>query len=325
MTTGDILEMLDERVIHRCAAEGALCKVNALVRVLEGPSGVIWRLVPPGHTLRPLPKSVADAPARIEELFSDIHSWAQTREKLLCVDKDASLTAEPMRWTSEDLDSVFSVLSPRAFQSGALAPLLADFLAIVDFEKASDRAVGPHLVLALRKAMIELPPLSSSDHISAILARVPQGLLFALPTSVEHREVLRALASAPANVLTVRAAWMGESPRHPQLSKIDLRALVVALEPHIESENSDQATTAAWAFLVHAQYKLSELAHDPELSAIKVLRARDVRAGGTTALSIQTLLEKSEDGLLFASSPDTNILLPLVAHALPNLEQVRKA
>ena len=63
----------------------AICKESALVRVLEAPSGTVWRLVPSGNTLRPLPKSVADAPGRIEELFADIHSWAQGRRARSCV------------------------------------------------------------------------------------------------------------------------------------------------------------------------------------------------------------------------------------------------
>jgi hypothetical protein len=93
----------------------AICKESALARVLEAPSGIIWRLVPSGTTLRPLPKTVADAPGRIGELFADMPSWAQTRKLLLCIDKSASLTAEPMRWTADDLGSLFSVLKIKDF------------------------------------------------------------------------------------------------------------------------------------------------------------------------------------------------------------------
>jgi hypothetical protein len=296
----------------------AICKEGALVRVLEAPSGNIWRLVASGSTLRPLPKSVADAPGRIEELFGEIHSWAQIRKTLLCLDKSASLTAEPMHWAADDLDTLFAVLSPRAFQSGALAPLLADFLASVDFEEANRQAVGPHLVSALRKAMIEPALLSASEHISAILAHVPHGLLFPLPTSVEHRQVLRALASAPANTLPVRGAWIDHALRLPRLSKADLRALVSALEPHIGSDDADQAATAALAMLVHAEQEISELARDPDFASIKVLRARDLRAGGPTALSLQTLYERSRSGLLFANSPEANRVLPLLVDVLPD-------
>jgi len=297
---------------------GAICKESALVRVLEAPSGNIWRLVPSGSALRPLPKSVADAAGRIEELFAEIHSWAQIRKTLLCLDKSASLTAEPMRWAADDLDSLFAVLSPRAFQSGALASLLADFLASIDLEEANQRAVGPHLVSALRKAMIDPAPLSPSEYISAILTHVPLGLLFPLPTSVEHRQVLRALASAPANILPVRGAWIGDALRLPRLSKADLRTLVSALEPHIGSDDADQAATAALAMLVHAEQKISELARDPDFASIKVLRARDLRTGGPTALSLQALFERSQAGLLFASSPEANRVLPLLVDVLPD-------
>jgi hypothetical protein len=296
----------------------AICKESALVRVLEAPSGNIWRLVPSGSTLRPLPKSVADAPGRIEELFAEIHSWAQTRKTILCLDKSASLTAESMRWAADDLDSLFAVLSPRAFQSGALAPLLADFLASVDLEEANRRAVGPHLVSALRKAMIEPAQLSAAEYVSAILAHVPYGLLFPLPPSVEHRQVLRALASAPANILPVRGAWIGDALRLPRLSKADLGALVSALEPHIGSDDADQAATAALAMLVHAEQEISELARDPDFASIKVLRARDFRTGGPTALSLRTLFERSQSGLLFASSPEANRVLPLLVDVLPD-------
>lgn len=296
----------------------AICRESALVRVLEAPSGNIWRLVPSGSTLRPLPKSVADAPGRIEELFAEIHSWAHSRQTLLCLDKSASLTAGPMRWAADDLDSLFAALSPRAFQSGALASLLADFLASVDFEEANRRAIGPHLVSALRKAMIEPAPLSPSEYVSAILAHVPPGLLFPLPTSVEHRQVLRALASVPANTLPVRGAWIGDALPLPRLSKADLRALVSALEPHIGSDDADQAATAALAMLMRAEQEISELARDPDFASIKVLRARDLRTGGPTALSLQTLFERSQAGLLFASSPEANRVLPLLVDVLPD-------
>jgi hypothetical protein len=223
-----------------------------------------------------------------------------------------------MRWAADDLDSLFAVLSPRAFQSGALAPLLADFLDSVDLEEANRRAVGPHLVSALRKAMIEPAPLSPSEYMSAILAHVPHGVLFPLPTSVEHRQVLRALASAPASILPVRGAWIGDGLRLPRLSKADLEALVSALEPHIGSDDADQAATAALAMLVHAEQPISELARDPDFASIKVLRGRDLRTGGPAALSLQALFERSQAGLLFASSPEANRVLPLLVDVLPD-------
>ena len=79
---------------------------------------------------------------------------------------------------TDDLGTLFSLLSSRAFQSGSVAPLLIDFLASVEPEETYRQSVGPHLVSALRKAMCEPTPLASSEYISAILTYVPHGLVF---------------------------------------------------------------------------------------------------------------------------------------------------
>ena len=56
-------------------------------------------------------------PRRIEELFGTISSWAEASGARLVVGESTALNAEPMRWITEDLGSVFAWLSPRAFQS----------------------------------------------------------------------------------------------------------------------------------------------------------------------------------------------------------------
>lgn len=297
----------------------AICKESALVRVLEEPSGVIWRLVPSENTLRPLPASVSDAPRKIEELFGSIHSWAAEKGAHLVADKSAALSAEPMGWTADDLGALFAGLSPRAFQSRDLARLLADFLSTAMLGDAESAVVGPHLVAALRKAMIETQALASSELVKSILAHVPPGTLFPLPGSVENRQVLRALASAPANILPTRSELLDESRRPPQLFNEGLKALLTALEPLIGGDHSDQAATAALALLTQAGRSISELAADPELATIEVLRARDVRISGPIALSLQTLVARARAGLLFANSPQANSLLPLLVNALPDV------
>lgn len=296
----------------------AICKESALVRALEAPSGIVWRLVQSGNTLRPLPKSVTDAPGRIEELFEDIHSWAEAKGAYLVVDKGAALSAEPMCWTADDLGTLFGGLSSRAFQSRDLARLLGDFLDAAAPGEAERSTIGPHLVSALRKAMMETLVLAPAEQIKIVLNYVPQGLLFPLPASVEHRELFRALASARAGVLPVRREWIGDPLHRPRLSGADLKALLQALQSHVEGDNADQAATAALALLTNSHQPLAVLAQDPDLAALKVLRARDVRTRHHAALSLQALIERSHEGLLFATSPDANKLLPVLAGALPD-------
>ena len=297
----------------------AICKESALVRVLEAPSGIVWRLVSSANTLRPLPASVTDAPGRIEELFADIHSWAKAEGAHLVVDHSAALSAEPMRWTADDLGTLFAGLSPRAFQSRDLARLLTGFLDAAAPDETERSAIGPHLASALRKAMLETLTLAPAEHIKTILAYVTPGLLFALPASVEHRELLRAFASARSGVLPVRREWLGDPLRCPRLSSADLKVLLHALQSHVEGDNADQAATAALALLVHAEHDVPDLARDPDVAALKVLRARDVRGSRPVALSLKALIERSQDGLLFAASVDANRLLPSLTAALPDM------
>jgi hypothetical protein len=295
----------------------AICREHALVRVLEG-SAIVWRAVPSGDALHPLPASVAAAPQRIGELFGAIGEWAGSSGARLVVDAGAALSAQPLRWTEADLDAIFSGISSRAFQSRDLARLLVDFLELATLGHAEHSAIGPHTVTALRMAMAETQALAPSELVKSALAHVPHGALFPLPPSVENRQVLRALASAPANILPVRGEWLDDSRRPPGLSDEDLKALLTALELLIEGDQADQAATAALALLAQAERNISELALDPKFASIKILRVRDVRTRSQIVLPLQVLVDRSKAGLLFTSSPQANTWLPLLVEALPD-------
>ncbi|CCD90933.1 conserved hypothetical protein [Bradyrhizobium sp. ORS 375] len=296
----------------------AICREHALVRVLEGPA-TVWRVIPSGNALRPLPASVADAPQRIEELFGSINAWAEASAAHLIVDVGAALSARPVIWTQADLDAMFSGISSRAFQSRELARLLVDFLEMAALGHAEHSAIGPHMVSALRAAMTEIQALAPSELVKSALAHVPHGALFPLPPSVESRQVLRALASTPAKILPVRGEWLDDGRRPPRLFDEDLKTFLAALEPLIEGNQADQAATSALALLAQAERNISELARDRDFASIKVLRVRDVRIRAPIVLSLQTLVERSRAGLLFSSSPQANAWLPLLVEALPDV------
>ncbi|CAN7727809.1 sacsin N-terminal ATP-binding-like domain-containing protein [Mesorhizobium sp. LjRoot246] len=318
VTSAELAELVSALARHEWfrSNQEAICREHALARVLEAPGSIVWRVVSSGDVLRPLPASVADAPRRLEELFRAIGTWAGSSGVRLVVDDSTALSARSMRWTSEDLDAVFSGLSSRAFQSRDLARLLVDFLNTAVLGNAERSAIRPHLVAALRKAMTETQPLASSELVKLALGHVPHGVLFPLPASVENRQVLRVLATAPANILPVRSEWLDESQRRPRLSNPDLKTLLASLEPLIGGDHADQAATAALALLAQGERNISELARDPEFAPIKVLRARDVRLRSPIVLSLQTLVERSQAGLLFANSPQANSWLPLLVDAL---------
>ena len=298
----------------------AICSENALCRVLAESGGMAWRLVPCRAIIRPLPKAVEDAPKRIEDLFPGIHSWARAEGVLLAVDRTAILSTQSIDWTPNDLGTLFETLSQRAFQTGNLSTLLIDFLALVERNDAHLRALGPGLINALRNAMSSNSPLAPADQIKSILSCVPSGLLLPLPAAVEHRQVLRSLAEAETNALPVRAAWTDDLGPQPELAASDLNLFLRALEPHIAGDLADQAAPAALALLLCAEQDILRLAQDPDFASIQILRARDVRRGGTIPLSLAVMVARSEAGLLFGASPDANRLLPLVAQALPGAD-----
>ena len=302
----------------------AVCKDHALVLSLMGSRKLGWRLASRGATLRPLPRAVAIAPERLEALIPDAHSWARQRNIVLCIDQPACLTAEPIRWTAEELDSLLSNLRPQALQSGSAPALLADFLDIAVPAGTEStryvRATGPHLVRALRNALTdERRPLAQSEVLSRILSRTPKGSLVPLPKSVERRHVLRVLASSQAEVLPVRSGWCSDTSALP-LSETDLRAFLHNLEPLLLGDNTDLADQAATAALgLLNGHRISTLAVHAELADVQVLRGTDP-AGKVVVLSLATLVARAANGLLFQHSPDAHRLLRTLTDALPRVE-----
>ena len=303
----------------------AICKETALVRVLAGPQvrrskRVAWELCPVGVEIRPLPAVLADNPDLADKLFDDLDPWTQERNVKLCIDRSASLTAQPMRWTLAELDSLFATLSAQAFQSEPLAALLTDLLSEADLNDDARAVLAPHLMRALRQAMIESASLAPSAHISNILRHVPRDRLFALPRSVELRGVFRSLSSSNVPILPVRSEWLQDAGDQAPLSDTDLNALLHALAPLVEDEDvrlAEQAAAAALALL--NGHQISELADRREFKDIKILRARDPLTGSILVLSFAELLARSRQRFLFRRAPNVESRLRTVVGALPDV------
>ena len=317
-------------VVAKCpwyeASRTAICKETALVRVLAGPQvrrsrRVAWELCPAGVEIRPLPAVLADNPDLADKLFDDLDPWAQERNVKLCIDRSASLTAQPMRWTLAELNSLFASLSAQAFQSEPLAALLTDLLSEADLNDDARAVLAPHLMRALRQAMIESASLAPSAHISNILRHVPRDRLFALPTSVELRGVFRALSSSNAATLPVRSEWPQDANHQSPPSDTDLNALLHALAPLVEDEDgrlAEQAAAAALALL--NGHQIPELAGRREFKDIKILRARDPLTGSIVVLSFAELLARSRQRFLFRRAPNVESRLRTVVGALPDVQ-----
>ena len=308
----------------------AVCRHHVLARVLDEESPVTWRLVPAGTAVRPLPKVVADNPGRIWELFDGIDAWARERGIVLCVDS-TSLAAEPMRWAADELASLVSRVTRRVFQSRALASLLSDFLDLADQSDNHRQAVASHVVRVLRETLRDEPSLAPSEHITGVLAHVPPELLLRLPQTVEHREVLRVLASANAAVLPVRAAWTAEPTVALEVQRSDLESLLRALQPLIATNTPDrstgidlsaQAAIAALGVFDRAGTTLFHLENDAQIADIRIFRGRSPHHRTALVLSLGDLARRAREGLLFGPSPAADKLLPSLAAAAPHTDPV---
>ena len=329
MMTAQELTHLTTAIARSCwfkANRTAICKERALVRVLAGPSvprsrRVAWELASADVELRSLPAILAGNPDLADKLFDALDRWAQERNVKLCIDRSASLTARPMCWTSAELGALFATLSAQAFQSEPLAALLTDLLSEADLNDDVPAVLAPHLVRALRQAMLESPSFAPSAHISDILRHVPRDRLFALPKSVELRRILHTLASSNAAILPVRSEWLKDADHQSPPSEADLNAFLQALAPFVEHEDgrlAEQAAAAALALL--NGYQIPELACRREFKDIKIIRARDPLTGSIVVLSFAELLARSRQRFLFRRAPNVESRLHTVVRALPDVQ-----
>lgn len=302
------------------AVRGAVCRDYSLVRVLDlaaDPAIVAWRLVPKGRQLRPLPANWAEHPERVSLLFDGIAEWARKQNITLCIDASASLTATPMQWTDDEINSLFSGLSSRAFQRNELAVLLSDLLSEV--ATSAHDIVGPHLVNAFRAAMISPENLAGQNHRTILLGFVPRHLLF---TVTLGREVLRALAKLDTKCLAVNSELPNTD--NPKPSLVDLLLFLPALEEFIKGEHqarADEAYVAALALLDgHQIGNLGDEFHN-----VSVIRARDPMKNRTILLSFDELIARSQQWSLLRRPPgiDSQLIddrLRILARALPRFE-----
>ena len=329
MMTAKDLAYLTTAVAKSCWFEAnrtAVCKETALVRVLAGPEvprarRVAWELATAGAELRSLPAILADSPELADNLFGDLHGWAQARNVKLCIDQSASLTAQPMSWTPAELRSLLDSLSAQAFLSPPLAALLASWLSEAELNDDARDVLAPNLVRALRQAMLETMQFAPSVHISNILQHVPRDRLFALPRRKGVSAVLCALSTPTATILPVRSEWLQDADHHSPPSEADLYRFLHALAPLVEGADGNLAKlTAAAAIALLDGHQVSELASQREFMEIKVIRAHDPLTESIVVLSFAELLARSRHRLLFRRAPNVERRLRTVAGALPDLQ-----
>ncbi len=306
----------------------AICKHSSLVRVLEGDRGsrqVRWRLVPTDTKLRSLPATLAghpersrsprSSPARLDDLLDGIDEWKRRHRITLCIDKNASLTARPTCWTTDDFD-LFEGLMPRVFQSDSLARLAVSLLSEVSPRPEGHETIRSEVLRAFRDATIEPASFAATTLVSRLLEYVPRDRLIRLPSSVQRRDVLRALAQPGATVLPTRREFIGDEDHiQPGLTRTELERLLRQLAPIVQGDDTnaaDQAAASALTLIENSDNQ--ELRTADGLQDLSVIRAH-WPDGTPLWLSFAQLFRCSDRGMLFQQAPRVESYLSTLVSA----------
>ena len=183
---------------------------------------VAWELVPTSVEMRFMPATLADSPRTRGQAVPAASTSGRKIVPSSCASTGTRHSrAESVGWTATELDSLFATLSAQAFQSEPLAVLLTDLLSEADLNDEARAVLAPHLVSALRKAMLEPGRMVSRVHLSSILRHVPRDRLFALPTAVKLRRgtarlgVIERRGSAGAQRMVCTTRIVRHRPRKP--------------------------------------------------------------------------------------------------------------
>jgi hypothetical protein len=294
---------------------GGVCGAAALAECIGGRGELRWSMVRAAgvRTLAPVERV---APDRLLRLFPDLIDWAASRDLILTPDRSTLLTGQDAGWQDEELVGVLKGLDPRALHRTDATENLAELLGFV-LTEGHVRARS-QLLHVLRQAIIAEGALANPASLAKVMGFTPAGLLFALPNSVENRQILRALAEAQDDVLAIRSAFApGAAPT--ALSAATTIAWLGALEPLLTGidDLAEQANAAA-AAIIGAGPSLSELVANERARHLRVIRARRVGDSDFALLSLAELSDLADRGLLFTAQPGG--LLPALAAAISDLD-----
>lgn len=292
-----------------------ICGSVALAECIGERGELRWSMVRAAgvRTLAPVERV---APDRLLRLFPDLTDWALSRDLILTPDRSTLLTGHDAGWQDEELVGLLEGLDPRALHRTDATESLADLLGFI-LTEGHVKARG-RLLQVLRRAVIAEGALANPASFAKVMGFTPPGFLFALPNSVENRQILRALAQTEDVVLAIRSAFApGAAPI--ALSAATTIAWLGALEPLLTgTDDLAEQANAAVAAIIGAGPSLSELVANERARHLRVIRARRVGDPELVLLSLAELSDLADRGLLFTAQPGG--LLPALAAAISGLD-----
>ncbi|TKD13451.1 hypothetical protein FBT96_19530 [Rhodobacter capsulatus] len=279
-----------------------------------------WTLNAPSLQFRALPAPENTRLPRILELIPDLEQRMAEWNLVPTVGSNAVLAPVAAAWQDEELAQIAGLLTAAAFGQGGKLARFGEFLDFARRERLDKSAALAAPVLSLlRQAMTKRDvDMAQGEHIRMVLHHLPDGCVVSMPPSVmRNSQMRRTLASVEAAPLCIHQDWRPTSFGARNLSLIEAKALLTALQPLLkDTATEDAAATAAIAILKAMGDNLAAAQRDPEFRTLHIVRV-DKGLGFPRSASLDDLSKAASSGRLFAHNNENRKLVELLEGAAP--------
>lgn len=295
---------------HRAEA----CQGMALANCWPGKKAESWQSCS-GTSLRPVLRGEATTPARLKSAFPGIEEWCGENGVLLAF--GAILTDVDPRWPDAQLADLLALAGPAAFQKAQVAETVA---ALLDAAEPGVEARAALAEICLRAIAEVDQSFARTEKLRGLVRYLPQDRILVLPTSVESRELVSALAAA-SSTIPIKSSWAepgGAMAR--QLGLSETIELLAAAQPFLSARGTvSQEASALISHLLRNGPSLNALAGDDRGSKLEVIPARLMQDANDVRLSLGSIADLTRRGLLFDAAPNQELGVLAAAVATPRI------
>ncbi|QDH34970.1 hypothetical protein [Porphyrobacter sp. YT40] len=294
-----------------------VCQGRGMARCWPGEKTESWQVCS-SASLRPIVRGDATSLARLKAAFPGLEDWCRDNGIVLAFGTVLA-DADP-RWPDAQLAELVRLAGPSAFQKGQVAETLSAVLDVAQPGEAARAALAETYRSAI--AMVE-QSFASAEKLKPLVRRLPQDRLLVLPTSVENRELVRALAAVGSSI-PVKATWAEQGgAMSRQLGLNETIELLAVAEPFLSARGSvAQEASALISHLLRNGPSLDALAADRRGSDLQVIPARLMQDEADVRLSLGAIAGLRRKGFLFDAAPNRELLVLAGAIAAPEIYRV---
>ena len=295
---------------HRVEA----CQGMALANCWPGKKAESWQSCS-GTSLRPVLRGEATTLARLKSAFPGIEEWCGENGVLLAF--GAILTDVDPRWPDAQLADLLALAGPAAFQKAQVAETVA---ALLDAAEPGVEARAALAEICLRAIAEVNQNFARTEKLRGLVRYLPQDRILVLPTSVESRELVSALAAA-SSTIPIKSSWAepgGAMAR--QLGLSETIELLAAAQPFLSARGTvSQEASSLISHLLRNGPSLNALAGDDRGSKLEVIPARLMQDANDVRLSLGSIADLTRRGLLFDAAPNQELGVLAAAVATPRI------